>query len=153
MHYNEINKFANPAHEALMGVWWGGLLLKKAARAFFRNHGVTDTQFNAMAVLKAAGRPLTQRDMVERLLVDKSDLTGVLSRMERDGLVVRKGDRRDRRCNAVSLTAKGRAEFARSEPDYAALVDRVMSVFSDGERDALKNLMLKLHDALADAAK
>ena len=153
MHYNEINKFANPAHEALMGVWWSGLLLKKAARAFFRNHGVTDTQFNAMAVLKAAGRPLTQRDMVERLLVDKSDLTGVLSRMERDGLVVRKGDRRDRRCNAVSLTAKGRAEFARSEPDYAALVNRVMSVFPDGERDALKNLMLKLHDALADAAK
>ena len=153
MHYNEINKFANPAHEALMGVWWSGLLLKKAARAFFRNHDVTDTQFNAMVVLKAAGRPLTQREMVERLLVDKSDLTGVLSRMEKAGLVVRKGDRRDRRCNAVSLTAKGRARLARCEPDYAALVARVMSAFPPAETEALKGLMLRLHDALADAAE
>lgn len=148
MHYNEINRFANPAHEALMGVWWSGLLLKKAARAFFRAHAVSDTQFNAMVVLKVAGRPLMQREMCERLLVDKSDLTGLLGRMEKAGLVVRKDVKRDRRRNAVSLTPKGRAELERSEPDYAALVRRTMSVFSPDETATLTKLMLKLHDAL-----
>ena len=147
-HYNEINRFANPAHEALMGVWWSGLMLKRAARAFFRAHAVSDTQFNALVVLQVAGRPLTQREMVERLLVDKSDLTGLLGRMEKAGLVTRRSDADDRRCNAVALTAKGRAELARTEADYAALVTRIMSSFTRGEIADLTRLMLKLHDAL-----
>ena len=70
-HYNEVNRFANPAHEALMGVWWSGLKLKRAARTFFRAHAVSDTQFNALVVLNVAGRPLSQREMGERLLVDR----------------------------------------------------------------------------------
>ena len=148
MHYNEINRFANPAHEALMGVWWSGLALKKAARAFFRAHAITDTQFNAMVVLRVAGRPLPQKELCARLLVDKSDLTGLLSRMEKAGLVVRRGARDDRRVNAVSLTAKGRAELARTEPDYAARAHRTMSVFRPEEVATLTRLMLRLHDAL-----
>ena len=148
MHYNEINKFANPAHEALMGVWWSGLKLKKAARAFFRAHAVSDTQFNAMVVLRVAGRPLAQKELGERLLVDKSDLTGLLDRMEKAGLVRRKGIKDDKRVNVVSLTPKGLAELDRTEPDYAALVARTMSGFAPGEIAALTKLMLRLHDAL-----
>ena len=150
MHYNEINRFSNPAHEALMGVWWSGLTLKKAARAFFRAHSVTDTQFNAMVVLKVAGRPLAQKELCARLLVDKSDLTGLLNRMERAGLVRRKDVKGDRRVNAVYLTPKGRAELERTEPDYAALVARTMSVFPPEEIAALTRLMLKLQDSLQE---
>lgn len=147
-HYNETNRFANPAHEALMGVWWSGLKLKRAARSFFRAHAISDTQFNALVVLNVAGRPLTQREMGERLLVDKSDLTGLVDRMEKGGLVERRAVAGDRRCNAVALTAKGRAELERSEPDYAALVARVMSAFTRSEVATLTRLMVKLHDSL-----
>ena len=150
-HYNDINNFTNPAHEALMGVWWSGLLLKKTARTFFRAHAISDTQFNALVILKVAGRPLTQREMGERLLVDKSDLTGLLDRMEKAGLVQRKGVEGDRRCNAVSLTAKGSAELAKSEPEYIDLVNRAMSVFSDSEIATLTRLMIRLHDSLGAA--
>jgi DNA-binding MarR family transcriptional regulator len=150
-HYNEVNRFANPAHEALMGVWWSGLLLKRTARAFFRAHAVSDTQFNALLVLKVAGRPLTQRELGERLLVDKSDLTGVIDRMEKAGLVARRAVKGDRRCNAVALTDAGRAALSAAEPDYIALVSRVMSAFTPNEAATLTQLMVRLHDAL-DAA-
>ena len=133
-HYNEVNRFANPAHEALMGVWWSGLMLKRTARAFFRAHAVSDTQFNALVVLKVTGRPLTQRELGERLLVDKSDLTGVIDRMEKAGLVARRAVKGDRRCNAV------------------ALVTRVMSAFTPAETATLTKLMVRLHDALDAAA-
>ena len=151
-HYNEVNRFANPAHEALMGVWWSGLMLKRTARAFFRAHAVSDTQFNALVVLKVAGRPLTQRELGERLLVDKSDLTGVIDRMEKAGLVARRAVKGDRRCNAVALTDAGRAALAAAEPDYIALVTRVMSAFTPAETATLTRLMVKLHDALGAAA-
>ncbi len=151
-HYNEVNTFANPAHEALMGVWWSGLKLKQLARAFFRAHNVTDTQFNALVVLKVAGRPLTQRELCERLLVDKSDLTGVLGRMEQAGLVTRRAVKGDRRCNAVSLTDAGRVALAAAEPDYVAMVTKVMSVFSPADTRKLTALMVRLHDAIDAAA-
>ena len=150
-HYNEVNRFANPAHEALMGVWWSGLMLKRTARAFFRAHAVSDTQFNALVVLKVAGRPLTQRELGERLLVDKSDLTGVIDRMEKAGLVARRAVKGDRRCNAVALTDAGRAALSAAEPDYIALVTRVMSAFTPDEIATMTKLMVRLHDAL-DAA-
>ena len=98
--------------------------------------------------LNVAGRPLSQREMGERLLVDKSDLTGLVDRMERAGLVERRAVAGDRRRHAVSLTAAGRAELARSEPDYAALVNRAMSSFTRSEVAALTRLMVKLHDSL-----
>lgn len=147
-HYNETNRFANPAHEALMGVWWSGLKLKRAARSFFRAHAISDTQFNALVVLNVAGRPLSQREMGERLLVDKSDLTGLVDRMEKAGLVERRAVAGDRRRHAVSLTAAGRAELERSEPDYAALVNRAMSAFTRSEVATLTRLMVKLHDSI-----
>ena len=151
-HYNEVNRFANPSHEALMGVWWSGLMLKRTARAFFRAHAVSDTQFNALLVLKVAGRPLTQRELGERLLVDKSDLTGVIDRMEKAGLVARHAVKGDRRCNAVALTDAGRAALAAAESDYITLVTRVMSAFTADETAMLTKLMVRLHDALDAAA-
>ena len=150
-HYNEVNHFANQAHEALMGVWWSGLKLKHSARAFFRAHAMSDTQFNALLVLKVSDRPLTQRELSERLLVDKSDLTGLIDRMERAGFVARGNVAGDRRCNAVSLTDAGRAALATAEPDYIELVARIMSAFTPSETKQLTAMMLKLHDAL-DAA-
>ena len=147
-HYNEINAFANPRHEALMGVWWAGLLMKKRERAFFRAHGVTDTQFNVLVVLEVAGRPLLQRELGERLLVDKSDLTGLVDRMEKAGLVERRAVEGDRRCNAVALAPAGRAALARIEPDYVALVERTMAGFSPREIGTLTSLMVRLHEAL-----
>ena len=147
-HYNEINTFANPVHEALMGVWWSGLKLKRAARSFFRAHDVSDTQFNALLVLKVAGRPLSQREMGERLLVDKSDLTGLVDRMEKAGLVERRAVEGDRRRNAVALTDAGRAALARTESDYIDLVTRAMAPFTSDEVTTLTRLMLKLHDSL-----
>ena len=151
-HYNEVNKFANRSHEALMGVWWSGLMLKRTARAIFRTHTISDTQFNALVVLNVAGCALNQRELGERLLVDKSDLTGLIDRMEKAGLVARHAVKGDRRCNAVALTDAGRAALASAEPAYVALVSRVMSGFSPDETSTLTKLMLKLHDALDAAA-
>lgn len=131
-----------------MGVWWAGLLMKRRERSFFRAHGVSDTQFNVLVLLQAAGRPLLQRELGERLLVDKSDLTGLVDRMEKAGLVERRAVKGDRRCNAVALTRKGHAALARTEPDYAALVNRVMEGFSDSEIASITSLMIRLHDAL-----
>lgn len=148
MKYNEINKFESKRHEALMGVWWGGLMLKKAAREYFKDQPLTETQFNVLVVLEMAKTELTQRDLSDRLLVDKSNLTGLVDRMVKNGIIVRKSVEGDRRCNVIEITTKGLKALAKAKPGYEALVKKIMSVFSDEETAELTKFMLKLHGGL-----
>jgi len=37
MGFNKVNHFDDTLHEALMSVWWSGILLKRQARLFFRD--------------------------------------------------------------------------------------------------------------------
>ena len=148
MKYNEINKFESKRHEALMGVWWGGLMLKKAARGYFKDQPLTETQFNVLVVLEIAETQLTQRELSDRLLVDKSNLTGLVDRMEKNGVIVRRSVEGDRRCNVIEITPKGLQLLAKAKPGYEALVKRIMSVFSNEETAELTNFMLKLHGGI-----
>lgn len=151
MKYNEINKFSNPRHEALMGVWWTGLLMKQLARNVFRHLPLTETQFNVLLILRVAESPLTQQQMSERLLVDKSNLTGLIDRMEAAGLVARGEVPGDRRRHALEMTAKGKALLAEAEPIYTAAVEKAMSKFTKKEIADITHYMLRLHAALESA--
>lgn len=68
--------------------------------------------------------------------LETSTMTGLLDRMERDGLVERRDDENDRRVQRINLTAKGREVM---NPALAA-VDRVLATVFEGipEKDLSK---------------
>ena len=105
--YNETVKFGSLEHEALMGVWWVGQMLKKRARRFFSDFLSSEIQFNIMLLLKYSDHPLSQQELSEKLLVDKSNLTGIAKRMETAGLLNRKVDSTDARAYQLELTTLG----------------------------------------------
>ena len=51
---------------------------------------------------------LTQRQLLDRIDVEQATLANTLSRMERDGLIVRKTHPGDRRAQIIELTQRGR---------------------------------------------
>ena len=131
--YNEILKFEYRKHEALMGVWWSGLLLKKHARKFFQEYLSSEVQFNIMILLKYAEHPLSQRELSERLLVDKSNLTGVCGRMEAAGLLTRSASPGDQRAYALELTPAGRDILEHVEGPYRERIRSFMQGCDDQE--------------------
>ncbi len=76
------------------------------ARPNLRLHGLSDQQWRVLRVLGELGTVETGRVAREASILGPS-LTGVLARMERDGLVRRERDREDQRRTAVEATAKG----------------------------------------------
>lgn len=83
-------------------------------RPNLREHGLTDQQWRVLRVLgehgkhgEKEGQVDTGRIASEAYLLGPS-LTGVLSRMERDGLIRRERDPADQRRTVVSATVKGR---------------------------------------------
>ena len=77
-------------------------------RPDLRAQGLTDQQWRVLRVLGEHGVVETGRVAREAFILGPS-LTGVLSRMERDGLVRRQRDPADQRSTVVELTAQGRS--------------------------------------------
>lgn len=81
-------------------------------RPGLRENGLSDQQWRVLRVLGEHGAVETGRVAREAFILGPS-LTGVLIRMERDGLVRREQDPADRRRTVVEATAKGMAVVSR----------------------------------------
>jgi homoprotocatechuate degradation regulator HpaR len=75
-------------------------------RPSLRQHGLSDQQWRVLRVLGEQGTMETGKVAREAYILGPS-LTGVLARMERDGLVKRERDPADQRRTVVQATAKG----------------------------------------------
>jgi len=85
-----------------------------------------------------------------RMLVTAGNLTGLVDRAERDGVVQRRADPRDRRLSRVFLTAKGRGLIRQILPRHAVHVGELLAGLDVGERRELRRLLGKLRDSLAN---
>lgn len=76
-------------------------------RPLLREHGLSDQQWRVLRVLGELGTVETGRVAREAFILGPS-LTGVLARMERDGLIQRHRDTGDQRRSVVEATDKGK---------------------------------------------
>ncbi|HEY8454023.1 MAG TPA: MarR family transcriptional regulator [Actinopolymorphaceae bacterium] len=81
--------------------------------------------------------PLTQRDLVERLRLDKSSVSRLVADLERKALVVRERDPANRRYYRLTLTRKGRAAHTRIAKDFHRHYVRWVTGMTPAEVDAL----------------
>jgi DNA-binding MarR family transcriptional regulator len=91
---------------------------------------------------------ITLAVLSRRLLVTAGNVTGLVARAERDGLVQRRADKTDRRLSHVHLTPKGRALVASLVPLHGAHLSRLLDGLDGKERRDLHRLLGKLRDSL-----
>jgi homoprotocatechuate degradation regulator HpaR len=106
------------AREAVMGHF----------RPNLRVHGLTDQQWRVLRVLGERGATDAGTIAAQAYLLGPS-LSGVLSRMERDGLIKRQRDAGDARRSVVQATAKGKRlvqKLAESIEDHYAAMEQAL---------------------------
>ena len=143
--------FVSSSHEAVLRIYYTASRIRKKATEFFRTFEVTDVQFNVLMLLKyqtgeAAG--LAQVELSRMMLVNRANITSVIDRMERDGLVERCADPEDRRCKIVCLTKQGREQLEKAQSDYAREVEQIMSTLSEQELRRLVGLLERIRSGL-----
>jgi DNA-binding MarR family transcriptional regulator len=70
--------------------------------------GLTPTQYNVLRILRGAGaRGLACRQLGARMLTHDPDVTRLLDRLERRGLLARRRPSQDRRVILTGITAEG----------------------------------------------
>ena len=116
--------------------------------AGLREQRMTAAQFNALLVLQAAGPDgLRMGEIGKRLVVTRSNVTGLVDRLERHGLVAR-CDQEDRRATMVSLTDAGRSVLKDTLPHYSRLVAQLTVGLTEREKRTLVRLLSKLRGEL-----
>ncbi|MCA9578359.1 MAG: MarR family winged helix-turn-helix transcriptional regulator [Polyangiales bacterium] len=87
---------------------------RRATKDLAREHGLTGPQVTVLKLLDAVG-DLSLSELSERIKARNSTITGIVDRMQRDELVLRRRSQRDRRVIEIVLTPKGR-QMARAIP-------------------------------------
>lgn len=90
--------------------------------------------------------PHSQAELGRRIGIDGSDVVALVNGLESAGLAVRARDERDRRRNAVSITAAGRRTLASVERRVERAQDELLAPLDTQERAALVSLMQRLVD-------
>ncbi len=75
----------------------------------------------------AGGEDVRVTDLAHLLGIDPPGVTRKVQQLERDGLVARVADARDRRVTLISLTSEGRALLERAAAAYVRLLREVLS--------------------------
>ncbi len=121
----------------------------RESQRLFRPLGLTAAQYNVLNVLAPRAAGLSQRELGDVLVVDRSNVTGLVDRLEQAGWVRRADDPDDRRVYRVTLTPAGRKLWARVTPHYGDVVEQVTRGLSVREMADATALLRRMERAAA----
>lgn len=128
-------------------------MLHKTGTKAVESEGLTTQQW---AVLGALSRPDTQNgismgDLARFLMVSRQNLSGLISRMERDGHVRSDPDGRDRRSRLVTMTESGRQVWLeQAVPKIRVFYEQALEGFSNSDLTHTVHYLLKLLDNMKE---
>jgi MarR family 2-MHQ and catechol resistance regulon transcriptional repressor len=97
----------HPGYRALMELLRTADMVWNASRVFFERWDLSPSQFNVLNLLHLNPGGLSQTDLSRQLIMHRSNLTGLVDRLEKRGLVARREVAADRRAYSVVLTTAG----------------------------------------------
>ncbi|HUG52888.1 MAG TPA: MarR family transcriptional regulator [Vicinamibacteria bacterium] len=127
-----------------------GLVLRELRRR--RPEPLTLPQFDVVAQLHRRPAGMTSRELTRELLVTAGNVTGLVERLARMGLVERRPVPEDRRAVRLVLTPRGRRVARRAIPRHRRDLEGLLSSLSPQELALLRSLLGRLGRALEEKA-
>jgi DNA-binding MarR family transcriptional regulator len=142
---------ATLARRALLDTLRVANLLDRRGGAIARQADVTSAQWLTLGLLAQVGeRGLTPTELCRQLCVSKQNMTGMILRLERKGLVVRHAEPQDRRSFRVSATPDGIRTVTELEPDGRHFFERQVERLDDEKLAVLAEGLAVILDALRE---
>ena len=123
---------------------------RRVTRAVAEQYGLTGSQLVVLRLLCPAGR-LSLSDISDGIRAKNSTVTGIVDRMERDGLVVRKRSGDDRRVVHIELTKKGAQLATEAAAGPMHLFRQSLEWLSAKDAADLERIVLKLASRVKSA--
>ena len=118
----------------------------KCEEAALAKVGITLQQYKVLMAIKYINDPVTPTDVARWLDRNSNSITLIIDRMEKDGLVERVRNLRDRRALRLVITLKGPEIFDQATKPGWELMKKLMFCFSEEELRTFDHLMEKLRE-------
>lgn len=107
-----------------------------------KKSGLTISQFGVLEVLYNKG-DLRICEIIEKILTTSGNITVVIKNLEKDGLVKKNLDPKDKRSTIISITDKGKQIIEGILPNHIENISEIFSVLTKEEQITLKNILKK----------
>ncbi len=129
-------------------------VLKYADAYFYRKVGLSAIKFTVLDALAINGGSMRPSEIAEWTYSERHNITALVARLKRDGLVKTNRNSKDRRVITVTLTDKGRHVLSESTPVSWEIIKEVMGSFSEDDAIVLEKqlriLRQNAHNGLRD---
>ena len=119
----------NPVVEGMLNLLVTGALLNQRAEAEYARFGLTTSAYNVLRILRGSPDGLPRGEIGQRMVNPAPDVTRLIDRLARRGLVRRVRARTDRRLSLTRITPKGlslvKDAEAANDAQHAALETRL----------------------------
>jgi len=122
----------------------------KAVRGKLAKVRLTPEKCDILWVCRDYPAPLSSAELSRLLFRKASTITGLLNRMEREGLVKRVPNRTGKPFIEVQITAKGKEALGPAIEVAKALITAIMSRLSAEEHEQLQKLLRVLQETVAE---
>ncbi|MDB6121690.1 MAG: MarR family transcriptional regulator, partial [Pedosphaera sp.] len=112
-------------YEALIELLRTAETLWNASRVFFARWDLSPSQFNVLNLLHDQPDGCSQIELSRQLIMHRSNITGLVDRLEARSLVRRQDSPTDRRAFNVVLTKAGRKLIQQIRPHYHQAAEKV----------------------------
>ncbi|MDI3535340.1 MAG: MarR family transcriptional regulator, and catechol-resistance regulon repressor [Thermosediminibacterales bacterium] len=124
-------------------------MLEEIHREFFARFNISHAKFNLLVILyKGPKEGMILSEIGEQMLVTRANITGLIDRLEKQGMVSRVRDDLDRRKVMAVITEKGREFTDRIINKYRLWTGEIMSVLENEEKKQLIQTLKKLQYGL-----
>lgn len=138
----QTRPFSGVEHEVFLAIQRAAADLTQETVALLRPHGVSFAQYNILRILRGGGGDgLACGEIADRLLTRDPDMTRLLDRMQRQGLVTRERASHDRRVVTTRITAEGRHLLSQLDAPMAALHRQQFAHMAPSRLDDLASLL------------
>jgi DNA-binding MarR family transcriptional regulator len=127
------------------------LIERQVRRRLRETFDMTLPRFDLLAQLDRAPEGLTMGALSRRLMVSNGNVTGLIDRMEGEGLVERAAPPGDRRVQVVRLTKAGKAAFDAMTPAHESWIAALMAELDRGEMAEFHALLARLKHSVEHA--
>lgn len=147
-------KFESPIHEMMINVMLANTFVRLRLDEAFEDTDLTFPQYNLLRILNGAHPGGYSRGEISARMIDRApDMTRMIDRLVKRGLVTRERSGDDGRQAITTITAKGRTLVAAVNAKVRAVHKRVGEPLTDAEASQLSQLLEKLYGYVEGARK
>ncbi|MCH7724182.1 MAG: MarR family transcriptional regulator [Bacteroidetes bacterium] len=141
--------FESAEQEAILNILVSSNHVKSKIESVCTKHGITISQFNVLRILNGKypeGYP--RCDIISRMIDPAPDVTRLIDRLIKQGLVERYASTEDRRLSIARITNKGIAVLNKIKPKIDELNSLISGTLNIAERKQLSILLEKVYSDL-----